>query len=159
MTKNTARLGRTARLGVALLAAALLGGTIAPSAAADTISCSAGRSTASASVSSRDFANGNLCLVNGRYKAVHQSDGNFVVYRSSTATWNSGTSGRGAQKISLQGDSNLVVYGGGGALWASNTSAGNRWNSTTLAMQSDGNLVLYGNGDGRSTALWWTGTN
>lgn len=158
MTRNTTRTARTALFSATLLTAVLLGGAIAPTAAADTLSCSAGRSTVSTATSNRDFPNGGLCLVNGSYKAVYQNDGNFVVYRSSSALWTSGTSGRGATKISLQGDSNLVVYGAG-ALWASNTAAGKRWNDTKLAMQSDGNLVLYGVGDGRSTALWSSGTN
>ncbi|SMH42195.1 D-mannose binding lectin [Rathayibacter oskolensis] len=160
MTKRSTRPGRrgASLLGASMLAATLLSGAVASSAAADTLSCSAGRSTVSTSVSSRDFPNGGLCLVNGRYKAVYQTDGNLVVYRSSTATWSSGTAGRGASKIALQGDSNLVVYNGGAALWASNTGSGKRWNDTTLAMQTDGNLVLYGVGDGTSTALWWTGT-
>lgn len=75
----------------------------------------------------------------GRYQAVMQGDGNFVVYGPSGPTWASGTSASGAT-VHMQGDGNLVVYApGGGAVWASNTSgAGAR-----LVMQDDGNLVVY----------------
>lgn len=55
--------------------------------------------------------------------AAFQSDGNFVVYSStSIALWHTSTSGTGANLLRLQDDGNLVIYSPGGALWASNTT-------------------------------------
>jgi hypothetical protein len=93
-----------------------------------------------------------LVSTDGHYSAVMQSDGNFVVYGPSGATWATGTSGSG-NVITMQGDGNLVVYSSGGtALWSSATapSSGDR-----LVMQTDGNLVIY---DGTNTALWALGS-
>ena len=87
----------------------------------------------------------------GRFTAVMQTDGNFVVYGPSGALWSSRTS-TPASFIALQGDGNLVVYDSSGvALWSTATepSSGDR-----LVMQSDGNLVLYSGGQ----VLWASNT-
>jgi len=56
---------------------------------------------------------------NGRYRAVMQEDGNFVLY-GGKANWASNTMGRG-DRVIMQDDGNLVVYNGDLATWASNT--------------------------------------
>ncbi len=55
----------------------------------------------------------------GKYRAVMQPDGNFVLY-GGRATWASNTMGRG-DRVVMQDDGNLVIYDGNHATWASNT--------------------------------------
>ncbi|MEX1140719.1 MAG: peptidoglycan DD-metalloendopeptidase family protein, partial [Thermoleophilaceae bacterium] len=77
----------------------------------------------------------------GRFRAVMQGDGNFVVYDGSTALWSSRTNGHPGSRVVMQGDGNLVVYSKGGrALWSSRT---NGHPGSRVVMQSDGNLVVY----------------
>jgi signal peptidase I len=91
-----------------------------------------------------------LWSTDGRYEAVMQGDGNFVVYApGGKALWATYT-GTPGDTITMQGDGNLVVYkpNGGGAAWNSGTapSSGDR-----LVMQGDDNLVIY---NGSGTAIW-----
>jgi hypothetical protein len=83
-----------------------------------------------------------LLASNGAYELVMQGDGNLVLYSTTRATWNSGTSGHPDVLYTvMQGDGNLVIYKQGGiAIWNSGTQ-GNP--GAFLAMQSDGNLVIY----------------
>ncbi|HOV42212.1 MAG TPA: hypothetical protein PLM59_10490, partial [Oscillospiraceae bacterium] len=67
---------------------------------------------------------------NGKYFAIMQTDGNFVIYQSDT------------QK----------------ALWHTNTYGGN-YTSYRAMMQTDGNFVVYGIKNGAMTALWNAGTH
>lgn len=76
----------------------------------------------------------------GAYRALMQSDGNFVLYKSGTALWNTQTANSGGDRVVLQGDGNLVLYAGSTAKWNSNTVGKG---GTRLIMQNDGNLVLY----------------
>jgi hypothetical protein len=90
----------------------------------------------------------------GKYLAVFQADGNFVVYQTGAVLiplWSTRTQGSGATDLLIQGDGNLVLYRGSHALWASMTHS-----STVvhLEMQNDGNLVLYTG----THPLWATGT-
>jgi hypothetical protein len=96
--------------------------------------------------------NEQITSADGRYRAVMQSDGNFVVYGSG-ALWNSSTFGSGFHLI-LQSDNNLVVYEGTAPKWNSGTY-GKGSSPTRLVMQNDGNLVLY---DAAGSALWHTNT-
>lgn len=91
----------------------------------------------------------SLVSADGRYSAVMQGDGNFVVYGPSGAGWNTG--GGSANHIVMQGDGNLVAYSATNFTWSSSTapSSGDR-----LVIQSDGNLVIY---NGSNTALWSNG--
>jgi hypothetical protein len=92
----------------------------------------------------------SLISADGRYTAIMQGDGNFVVYGPAGAGWNTG--GSSANRIVMQGDGNLVSYNAsGGYTWSSSTapSSGDR-----LVMQSDGNLVIY---SGSNIALWSNG--
>lgn len=87
----------------------------------------------------------------GRFFAVMQSDGNFVVYGPNGAKWASGTNGSGADRVVMQTDGNLVIYDGSTAEWNSGTQGSN----TRLVMQGDGNLVVYDGG----TAKWSSNDN
>jgi hypothetical protein len=90
---------------------------------------------------------------NGFFRAVMQTDCNFVVYNAPRALWASGTQGRGSGCfVAMQGDGNLVVYTQGGVpVWASGTN-GNA--NAEVVMQDDGNLVVYAGG----RALWASNT-
>lgn len=93
---------------------------------------------------------------NGKYRAIFQTDGNFVVYGPSGAIWQSHTSGRG-HTLAMQSDGNVVIYTAkGSAVWNTRTvSRGYAWQQ--LAMQGDGNLVLYAvNHNGSKTPQWWS---
>ncbi|HEV7209203.1 MAG TPA: peptidoglycan-binding protein [Mycobacteriales bacterium] len=92
-----------------------------------------------------------LRSTNGRFAAVLQGDGNFVVYGDGAPRWSANTTYLGTV-LALQGDGNLVVYGPNSPLWASRTAGSGAANF--LVMQDDGNLVLYA-GSGRP--LWATG--
>jgi SpoIID/LytB domain protein len=82
-----------------------------------------------------------LRSANGRYQAVLQSDGNFVVYGPGHALWGTRTQAAGAS-LALQSDGNLVLYDAAGRpRWASGTAGSGSPNA--LIMQDDGNLVLY----------------
>jgi len=93
---------------------------------------------------------------NGKYRAVMQGDGNFVLYdEHNKPLWASGTNGKG-HGIHLQNqyDGNLVLYDRENrAVWATGTNG--KSNSQHLIVQDDGNLVLY-NG---SAPIWATNTN
>ncbi|ROP57869.1 MULTISPECIES: hypothetical protein [unclassified Rathayibacter] len=87
---------------------------------------------------------------NGRFRAVKQTDGNFVVYDRAAATWSTGGS---------DPDSTFVVHGDGVAqivtkegvaTWMAAPASGSVA-PYRLAMQDDGNLVEY---DGRDQAVW-----
>jgi hypothetical protein len=100
-------------------------------------------------------ANEELRSQDGRYRAVMQADGNFVVY-GGRALWASNTMGHGGHYVILQDDHNLVVYDHHrGAKWASGTN-GHGHQHVRLVMQNDGNLVLY---DTHNRPHWASNTN
>jgi surface antigen len=91
----------------------------------------------------------------GRFQAIMQSDGNFVLYGPSGALWSSKTASaaNSGSYIVMQGDGNLVIYNPAGrATWSSATAPSS---GDFLAMQSDGNLVIY---SGAGKALWASNT-
>eukprot|EP01084_Bolivina_argentea_P029267 54308_1 len=95
-----------------------------------------------------------LTSLNGSYKAVMQTDGNFVVYENNgnkvKFATNTAKKGSGPYVCAMQADNNLVVYGNGKALWASHTdNKGEK--SARCVMQNDGNLVVY---DSKNNAIW-----
>jgi hypothetical protein len=111
---------------------------------------------------------------NGRFRAVMQTDGNFVIYDQSNAIWATGTQGKALPeyRLAVQPDGNLVIYGtsasdvnlGGWGICPANSMCIGTWASGTygrgstpytLKMQDDGNLVLY---DSTSSAVWASGT-
>lgn len=76
---------------------------------------------------------------NGRYRAVMQGDGNFVVYDPTRPVWATATNVPGSFLIN-QSDGNMVVVAPDGRpLWASATNVP----GSTLVMQDDRNLVVY----------------
>ncbi|MBE8967802.1 hypothetical protein IQ277_16530 [Nostocales cyanobacterium LEGE 12452] len=103
------------------------------------------------------FANQNQYLIsaNGRYKAIQQSDGNFVLYDYNTPLWASNTYNVAVYYTIMQTDCNLVSYNYSGTpVWASNTNG--RGYSCRLEVQDDGNLVIY---TGFNVPVWATNTN
>lgn len=108
---------------------------------------------ASASAPTTLAANYRLMSPDGRFEALMQTDGNFVVYQGGTALWATGTNGASGNSFAVQSDGNLVVYDAANhALWASGT---NGRGGTRLAMQNDGNLVLY---TAANVAVWSSST-
>ena len=85
----------------------------------------------------------------GRFRLTMQTDGNLVLYQGSTALWNTGTQGTGAQRAIMQNDGNFVVYAANNnAVWHSHTYDNP---GAYLAMQNDGNLVVY---NSANSYLW-----
>lgn len=94
---------------------------------------------------------------NGRYTLKVQSDGNFVLYCSGHAIWNTGSNGRGTApyRADLQSDGNFVLYDAhGAAVWNSN-SQGRGHGPYHVVVQDDGNTVMY---DGSNNPVWSTET-
>jgi hypothetical protein len=84
---------------------------------------------------------GTLRSLDGRYTAVLQTDGNFVVYGPSGPVWSSNTTGSGATGLAMQTDGNLVLYAALRPVWASGTQ---NTGSNAVALQNDGSLVVDG---------------
>jgi DNA-directed RNA polymerase delta subunit len=77
---------------------------------------------------------------NGKYKAVMQGDGNFVIYDGGRAIWNTHTAGQNGAHFIFQNDVLVVYNKDHKAKWNSGTQGRK---ATNLVMQNDGNLVLY----------------
>jgi hypothetical protein len=88
------------------------------------------------------------------YRALMQTDGNFVVYGGNRSRWASSTFNTGGYAV-MQTDGNFVIYNWADrAVWATHTishTPGANW----LTMQSDGNLVMYEYSHG---AVWSSNT-
>ncbi|QHF24034.1 hypothetical protein GTU73_08435 [Rathayibacter sp. VKM Ac-2804] len=91
-----------------------------------------------------------LRSANGVYRAVMQSDGNFVVYGRSGPIWSTGTSGAGSSFNLYEDGFMAVVRGDGIGTWTV-TPRSSAVAPFRLVMQDDGNLVEY---DGRNQAVW-----
>ncbi len=88
-----------------------------------------------------------LTSANGRYNAVMQSDGNFVVYQVSPSTsraiWSTGSSGWYAR---MQNDGNFVIYNQSGTWnWTSQTGGRPLNMANYLIINDDGSLEIYAN--------------
>ena len=86
-----------------------------------------------------------LISSNNSFKAVYQTDGNFVIYNSSNRPiWASNTAyneiRRRSNRLIMQSDGNLVIYNNSTPIWASNTS---RRGGLYIIMQNNGKLVMY----------------
>lgn len=76
----------------------------------------------------------------GRFRLIHQHDGNVVLYGPSGAVWSTGTAGAHTARLVFQYDGNLVLYRTDGQpLWHTATHA----RGDKLAVQNDANLVVY----------------
>lgn len=82
-----------------------------------------------------------LRSLDGRYSAVLQPDGNFVVNGPSGPVWSTNTSGTGATTVAMQTNGDLVLWAGAQPVWSSGTAGSG---SDTLALQNDGTLVVFG---------------
>ncbi|MCC6862739.1 MAG: hypothetical protein IT158_29460 [Bryobacterales bacterium] len=121
----------------------------------------------------------------GRFQAIMQVDGNFVIYDFGRPIWATHTNGRGLPpwRLAVQPDGNIVVYGGPdkdvalsgyGVCRACSSIQCNEhtvWETSCIAlwasglrggtapfrleMQDDGNLVLY---DSTHLPVWASGT-
>lgn len=89
----------------------------------------------------------------GKVTATMQADGNFVLTRSGSVLWHTGTGGQPGATLRVQPDGNLVVYKNGSPLWDSQTGS---FGAATLTLQNDGNLVML-LADGRPTWSRTTG--
>lgn len=82
-----------------------------------------------------------------------QRDGNLVLYdrgNGGIAYWATGTSGSGADHVTMQPDGNVVLSRADGpVVWSALTDPGGNWDGGPLVagsywrLQEDGNLVLY----------------
>ena len=83
-----------------------------------------------------------LSSTDGRYRAVLQTDGSFVVDDGAKEIWTNGIKDYyGKNHIVLQADGNLVSYlSNGTPLWSTQTNGSD---ADRLVMQTDGNLVMY----------------
>jgi hypothetical protein len=84
-----------------------------------------------------------LTASNGRFRAVMQSDGNFVVYEGSRATWSTQTAGRTGARAAMQSDGNFVLSVGTSAIWSTQT---NGRAGAVLTLKDDGALVVLQGG-------------
>jgi hypothetical protein len=101
-----------------------------------------------------DIAVSRLDSANGRYRALMNTDGNFVVYSThSGALWSTHTAGHpGSYLVVQQNDGNVVLYNSRNhALWSTGTAGKS---NVSLLMQDDGNLVLYAGPVDHSVAVW-----
>ncbi len=104
---------------------------------------------------------------NGKYFAIMQGDGNFVLYsvkgqngrNRDFPIWASNTNNKprtAPVRVVMQHDGNAVLYDSKNkVLWASNSNGKGR-PPYNLVMQDDGNLVLY---DTSNSPKWASNTN
>lgn len=94
-----------------------------------------------------------LRSADGRYTAVMQFDGNFVVYAPGyRVIWNSGTPNNAGSHLVVQHDGNVVIYRPDDT----HTWSTGKIGISSLTLQSDGNLVGHAaNGD----PVWATNTS
>lgn len=100
--------------------------------------------------------NDSLLSPNQRYLAIFQTDGNFVVYRTSDmrCLWATYTHNRGGNLVALQGDGNLAVY----STWeAPNGYWDSQYNYDTGEYESF--FVETGGTHTEYYCLWHAGTN
>ncbi|XP_031148668.1 lectin-like isoform X2 [Sander lucioperca] len=84
---------------------------------------------------------------NGKYKAIFQDDGNFVVYACASsphkAVWATGTNGSDAARVIMQADGNLVMYNQcDQAKWSSGTHIKGSCDMCRLELTDGGKLKL-----------------
>jgi hypothetical protein len=88
-----------------------------------------------------------LTSANGRFRAVMQSDGNFVGYGPQGVVWAIGSTGAG-NRLALQGDGNAVLYGANDSVkW----NSGTRGSGLRLGVNNSGSLIIVAKDD---SVLW-----
>jgi hypothetical protein len=87
------------------------------------------------------ISGGSLVSPNGRYSAVLQPDGNFVISGPGRVLWASNSMGWNGDSLALQADGNLVLYTNFGLPLFQTRTHGR--SGAVLTIQNDGNLVLY----------------
>jgi hypothetical protein len=97
-----------------------------------------------------------LGTTNGAYRAIWQSDENWVVYHGTTAIWASNTA-RCSSDIIFGGQGVITTYQPVSCHKFVNNSSLNSRKTYRLTMQSDGNLVEYTGASG-GVAVWATNT-
>ncbi|XP_041708811.1 mannose-specific lectin [Coregonus clupeaformis] len=81
---------------------------------------------------------------NEQFKAIFQTDGNFVLYGWGKVVWASNTVNKDAHRLILQRDGNLVIYTiQDHPIWASNTGRSNNTQRGHLTLTDKGALELY----------------
>ncbi|KAL9641823.1 hypothetical protein ABK040_011808 [Willaertia magna] len=106
-------------------------------------------------------ANRQIISRNGKYRAVMQSDGNFICYDNSNnkSFWESGTSGKGQKphKLVIE-EGHLIIYDSfQTVIWQSSlciikSAIDKPKGPFRLVMQDDRNLVLFD--DGSNKSIW-----
>lgn len=95
-----------------------------------------------------------ITSINGRFAAIMQPDGNFVVMSGRVVLWETRTNGRG-YRVLMQNDGYLVIYDPKDTLvWTST----NKEPGEYLVCQDDGNLVLLSISDSSGRVLWASNT-
>lgn len=90
-----------------------------------------------------------LVSMNGRYKAILDESGNFLLYLGRKVLWETNTTGKGYQLV-MRKEADLILFDrDGNQIWSSN----NTLPADYLICQDDGNLVLFNN-DGKP--VWGT---
>ncbi|KAA8580617.1 mannose-specific lectin [Etheostoma spectabile] len=81
---------------------------------------------------------------NGKWQAVFQGDGNFVVYgNGSKPVWASSTNGLDRYRVIMQADGNLVMYNTNNqAVWSTETGIKEECETCRLVLTDDGKLEL-----------------
>jgi len=85
----------------------------------------------------------------GRFRLVHQGDGNVVLYDDQQQPlWHTATAGTATDRLVFQDDGNLVLYADdGSARWHTGTHG----EGQVLVVQDDANVVVY---DADGSAVW-----
>ncbi|WP_437755327.1 NAD(P)-binding protein [Sorangium sp. So ce1389] len=86
----------------------------------------------------------------GRFKLIHQLDGNVVLYKGHSALWATNTSGETTHLIMQDG--NLVLFNGATPLWSSNTKP---MGGKLCVLREDGDVVIY---NAKDEPVWDTHT-
>lgn len=88
----------------------------------------------------------------GRFRFIHQGDGNVVLYQGEEPLWATGTDGQDTDELEFREDGNLVLKASDGDILFSTDTDGS---DLRFVMQDDGNAVIYDQDD---EPLWSTGT-
>ncbi len=97
-----------------------------------------------------------LVSCDGRFQALLQQDGNFVVYQGGTPLGTTNTAGSDASTATLLADGAFTLYSTKGKTTWQTQSAGLL--GAVMLMQNDGNLVLYDSDTSSANPVWASNT-